>query len=69
MLFTNYDIIWFQIQEMLRIEKGGREQVIDELEAYKDLIREFRSFSRSFKNIRQNFIPILQQRAANWLGA
>jgi hypothetical protein len=38
-LFTNYDLIWFQIHEMLRIEKGGQEQVKDELEAYKDMIR------------------------------
>ena len=39
-LFTNYDLIWFQIHEMLRIEKGGDEQVGDELAAYKDMIRE-----------------------------
>mmetsp|Transcript_52673 Transcript_52673/g.127581 ORF Transcript_52673/g.127581 Transcript_52673/m.127581 type:complete len:180 (-) Transcript_52673:610-1149(-) len=38
MLFTNYDLIWFQTHEMLRIEKGGEEQIDDELEAYKDLI-------------------------------
>eukprot|EP00285_Hemiselmis_virescens_P007894 CAMPEP_0173390616 /NCGR_PEP_ID=MMETSP1356-20130122/15528_1 /TAXON_ID=77927 ORGANISM="Hemiselmis virescens, Strain PCC157" /NCGR_SAMPLE_ID=MMETSP1356 /ASSEMBLY_ACC=CAM_ASM_000847 /LENGTH=182 /DNA_ID=CAMNT_0014348055 /DNA_START=72 /DNA_END=620 /DNA_ORIENTATION=- len=37
-LFTSYDLIWFQIHEMLRIEKGGEEQIPDELEAYKDLI-------------------------------
>jgi hypothetical protein len=37
-LFTNYDLIWFQIQEMLRIEKGGDEQLAEEIEAYKDLV-------------------------------
>mmetsp|Transcript_2276 Transcript_2276/g.5367 ORF Transcript_2276/g.5367 Transcript_2276/m.5367 type:complete len:260 (+) Transcript_2276:38-817(+) len=37
-LFTSYDLIWFQIHEMLRIEKGGEEQIPDELDAYKDLV-------------------------------
>lgn len=40
-LFTNYDLIWFQVHEMLRIEKGGEEQIGDELAAYKDMIREY----------------------------
>ena len=31
-LFMNYDLVWFQIQEMLRIEGGGEEQVQDELQ-------------------------------------
>jgi hypothetical protein len=31
-LFMNYDLVWFQIQEMLRIEGGGDEQVRDELQ-------------------------------------
>jgi hypothetical protein len=38
-LFTDYDIIWFQIHEMLRIEKGGDEQLSDELSAYESLVR------------------------------
>jgi hypothetical protein len=31
-LFMNYDLVWFQIHEMLRIEGGGDEQVQDELQ-------------------------------------
>lgn len=31
-LFMNYDLVWFQIHEMLRIEGGGDEQVRDELQ-------------------------------------
>jgi hypothetical protein len=42
-LFTDYDIIWFQIHEMLRIEKGGEEQLSDELSAYESLVRKFRA--------------------------
>ena len=30
-LFENWDSMWLQIQEMLRIEKGGDEQLADEL--------------------------------------
>jgi len=36
--FENYDTMWIQIHEMLYIEKGGEEQVSDELEAYNPLI-------------------------------
>lgn len=36
--FENYDTMWFQVQEMLYIEKGGDEQVAGELEAYNPLI-------------------------------
>lgn len=36
--FENYDTMWFQIHEMLFIERGGDEQVPDELEAYNPLI-------------------------------
>ena len=36
--FENYDTMWHQIQEMLRIEKGGAEQLADELTAYNPLI-------------------------------
>jgi hypothetical protein len=37
-IFENYDTMWLQIQEMLRIEKGGDEQLADELRAYNPLI-------------------------------
>jgi hypothetical protein len=36
--FENYDSMWLQVQEMLRIEKGGKEQIAGELEAYNPLI-------------------------------
>lgn len=36
--FENYDTMWFQIHEMLHIEKGGEEQVAGELDAYNPLI-------------------------------
>ena len=36
--FENYDTMWSQIQEMLRIEKGGDAQIDGELEAYNSLI-------------------------------
>ena len=36
--FENYATMWLQVQEMLRIEKGGAEQVPGELSAYNPLI-------------------------------
>ena len=36
--FENYDSMWLQVHEMLRIEKGGAEQLAGELEAYNPLI-------------------------------
>lgn len=36
--FENYDTMWMQVQEMLRIEKGGEEQLEGELDAYNPLI-------------------------------
>ena len=36
--FENYDTMWAQIHEMLYIEKGGEEQIADELSAYNPLI-------------------------------
>jgi hypothetical protein len=36
--FENYATMWLQVQEMLRIEKGGDEQVPGELAAYNPLI-------------------------------
>jgi hypothetical protein len=36
--FENRDTMWLQIQEMLYIEKGGPEQIPDELAAYNPLI-------------------------------
>ncbi|MFY9287803.1 MAG: DUF3501 family protein [Alphaproteobacteria bacterium] len=36
--FENFDTMWLQVQEMLRIEKGGAEQLEDELRAYNPLV-------------------------------
>jgi hypothetical protein len=36
--FENYATMWLQVQEMLRIEKGGQEQIAGELDAYNPLI-------------------------------
>ncbi len=36
--FESYQTMWLQVQEMLRIEKGGREQIAGELEAYNPLV-------------------------------
>jgi hypothetical protein len=36
--FENWDTMWYQVQEMLWIEKGGAEQLADELRAYNPLI-------------------------------
>jgi len=36
--FENYFTMWLQVHEMLRIEKGGKDQVAGELEAYNPLI-------------------------------
>ena len=36
--FENYSTMWHQVHEMLAIEKGGEEQIPDELEAYNPLI-------------------------------
>jgi len=37
-LFENWDSMWLQIQEMLRIEKGGDDQLVDELAAYDPMV-------------------------------
>ena len=36
--FENYDTMWHQIHEMLRIEKGGDAQIDDEIAAYAPLV-------------------------------
>ena len=36
--FENYDTMWTQVQEMLHTERGGDEQLTDELAAYNPLI-------------------------------
>lgn len=36
--FESYDTMWHQVHEMLYIERGGEEQIADELAAYNPLI-------------------------------
>ncbi len=36
--FENFDTMWFQVHEMLHIEKGGEDQIPDELGVYNPLI-------------------------------
>lgn len=38
LFFENYDTMWWQVHEMLRIEKGGEGQIADELAAFNPLI-------------------------------
>ena len=37
-IFESWDSMWLQIQEMLRIEKGGEAQLADELVAYEPMV-------------------------------
>lgn len=37
-LFETWDSMWLQVQEMLRIEKGGAAQIADELAAYGPMV-------------------------------
>ena len=36
--FECYETMWYQIHEMLRIEKGGEGLIVEEIEAYNSLI-------------------------------
>ena len=40
--FENRETMWHQVHEMLHIEKGGEEQIQDELDAYNPLVPEGR---------------------------
>lgn len=44
-IFENWDSMWWQVQEMLRIEKGGEEQIADELAAYNPMIPDGRELT------------------------
>ncbi len=46
--FENYETMWFQIHEMLHIEKGGGEQIADELAAYNPLVPNGRELVATF---------------------
>lgn len=38
LIFENWETMWFQIHEMLFIERGGDQQIADELHAYNPLV-------------------------------
>jgi hypothetical protein len=46
--FENWDTMWYQVQEMLWIEKGGAAQLTDELAAYNPLIPNGEELSATF---------------------
>lgn len=46
--FENFDTMWWQIHEMLRTERGGEEQIADELAAYNPLIPQGRELVTTF---------------------
>ena len=46
--FESWDTMWAQVQEMLYIEKGGEEQIRDELAAYNPLVPKGRELCATF---------------------
>lgn len=44
-IFENWDSMWWQIHEMLRIEKGGEDQIDDELAAYNPMVPDGRELT------------------------
>ena len=42
--FENYDTMWYQVHEMLRVERGGPQQIDEEIEAYSPLVPSGREF-------------------------
>jgi len=63
--FESFDTMLYQVQEMLYIERGGREQLQDELKAYNPLIPCGKSlvvtlmFEIDNPNIRKNFLNLI----------
>jgi hypothetical protein len=64
--FENYDTMWLQIQEMLRIEKGGAEQLVDELRAYNPLIPKGRELTATVMFAIES--PVLRHEVLSKLG-
>jgi hypothetical protein len=48
LFFENYDTLWWQVQEMLYIEKGGDAQIEDELLAYNPLLPQGKELVATF---------------------
>ena len=53
LLFENWDTMWYQVQEMLWIEKGGADQLPDELAALKG-VREHVNVFTNFNAFRDS---------------
>jgi hypothetical protein len=64
--FENFDTMWWQIHEMLRVEKGGEAQIADELEAYCPLIPQGRELVATLMIEIEN--PSLRKRELARLG-
>jgi hypothetical protein len=45
LMFESWDSMWLQIQEMVRIEKGGDEQIADEIHAYDPMVPKGHEFT------------------------
>jgi len=46
--FESFDTMWLQVQEMLHIEKGGPDQISEELAAYNPLVPKGRELCATF---------------------
>ncbi len=46
--FENFDTMWLQVHEMLYIERGGEEQIADEINAYNPLVPQGRELVATF---------------------
>lgn len=46
--FENFDTMWHQVHEMLYIEKGGEDQIADELAAYNPMIPKGQNLAVTF---------------------
>ena len=64
--FESYDTMWLQVQEMIHIEKGGPEQVADELAAYNPLIPKGSELVATFMIEIDD--PVRRKRALDQLG-
>lgn len=64
--FESYFTMWWQVQEMLRVEGGGAEQLVDELEAYAPLVPSGRTLTATM--MLQIEDPVRRHRELSRLG-
>jgi hypothetical protein len=64
--FENYDTMWMQVQEMLHIERGGADQLTDELQAYNPLVPQGTELVATFMIEIDD--PVRRQRVLSTLG-